>query len=313
MKGSLAASLILHAGILVAALIVLPNPKYEVKPTEFIAVDITQISDVTRKMAMAKDAEPTDKKPAPKKTENVQKADPQKKVAEEVKKAAKEPKPEPPPPEKKPEPKPEKKPEPPKKAEEPKPLDPDPLKALIKDTVDEEPPKKKEEPKKAEQAKKPEKKPDKKPEKKKPEKLDVDQMEAFLNKIDGESTAPVETTQLDGAPAKGEANMQGSDTQLSATAIDALRSRIRECWVVPPGAREANITVKVRFMLNQDGSVSGVPEVMNGTGDPLFDATARSAVAAILGCQAYSFMPPEQYDAWKDLILNFNPNMMFDS
>jgi hypothetical protein len=33
-------------------------------------------------------------------------------------------------------------------------------------------------------------------------------------------------------------------------------------------------------------------------------------VAAILGCQSYDFLPQEQYDLWKDLILNFNPNMM---
>ena len=48
---------------------------------------------------------------------------------------------------------------------------------------------------------------------------------------------------------------------LSATAIDALRSRIQECWSVPPGAREANITVRVRFQLNTDGTVIGEPQV----------------------------------------------------
>ena len=53
------------------------------------------------------------------------------------------------------------------------------------------------------------------------------------------------------------------------------------------------------------------PEMLNG--DPLFDATARSAVAAVLECQSYGFLPQDKYDLWKDLIINFNPNMMFDS
>lgn len=315
MRWSLATSLGLHAAILVAALVVLPNPNpHKVKPVEAIQVDITNIGDISKRMAMAKDAEKPAEKPAPKKTETVKKADPQAKVAEEVKKVAKEPKAEPPPPEpKKEEPKKE---EPPKKAEEPKPLDPDPLKDLIKDTVTDTPEPKKEPPKK-EETKKAEKKPEKKPDKKKPEKkkekLDVDQMEAFLNKIDDESTAPVETSTLDGAPAKGEANLQGTDDQLSATIIEALVQRIRQCWTVPPGAREANVVVKVHFGLNPDGTVIGNPEIMNGTGDPLFDATARSAVAAVLECQSYSFLPQDQYDLWKDLIINFNPNMMFDS
>ena len=36
-----------------------------------------------------------------------------------------------------------------------------------------------------------------------------------------------------------------------------LRQKLAGCWSVPPGAREANITVKVRFFLNPDGSVAG--------------------------------------------------------
>ena len=307
MKASLATSLGLHAAILVAALVVLPNPApHDVKPAEAIQVDITQITDTTKKMAIARDVEKPAEKPAPKKIETKATPDPEAKVAEEVKKAAKQPKADPPPPEPK---IPELKKEPPKPAE-PKPLDPDPLKALIKDTVEDTPEPKKEEPKKAEQ--KPAKKPDKKPEKKK-EKLDVAQLEDLLNsdtlldKQNDEKTAPLETSQIDGAPAEGEANLQGTDDRLSATAIAALRQRIEQCWSVPPGAIEANIIPKVHFQLNSDGTVAGTPVVMNGTGDPLFDATARSAVAAILSCQAYDFLPQDQYDLWKDLILNFNP------
>ena len=89
--------------------------------------------------------------------------------------------------------------------------------------------------------------------------------------------------------------------------------RIRECWVIPPGAREGNITVKVRIQMNPDGSVAGNPEIMNGPGDFLFDTTARSTVAAILGCQNYDFLPQDKYDVWKDLVLNFNPNMFADA
>lgn len=312
MKGSVAASIGLHVAILAIALLGLPDPNpYKIKPQPAIMVDISNIGDVSKRMAMSKEAEAKPAKPAPRKTEKVAKADPLAKVADEVKKAAKEPKAEPPPPEAKKEPPKEE----PKKAEEPKPLDPDPLKDLIKDTVAEAAEPKKEPPKKEETKKaeaRPQKKPDKKPEKKK-QKLDVDQLEAFLNKVDEEKTSPSETSSIDGSPAKGEANLQGTDDQLSATIIEALVQSIRKCWSVPPGAREANVIVKVHFGLNPDGTVIGVPEVMNGTSDPLFDATARSAVAAVMECQAYSFLPQDQYDLWKDLIINFNPNMMFDS
>ncbi|MCB1377922.1 MAG: hypothetical protein KDK89_06090 [Alphaproteobacteria bacterium] len=318
MKVSLATSLFLHAAILVAALVVLPDPNpYKIKPQEAVLVDISNIGEVSKRMAMATDANPKTEPPAPKKTEAVKKADPTAKVAEEVKKAAKEPKAEPPPePKKDPPKKEEVKTEPPKK-EEPKSLAPDPLKDLIKETVNDDPtPPKKEEPKKQETKKaevKPKEKPKAKPEKKKPQKLDVNELEAFLNKIDGETTTTAEASDKAGSPAKGEANLQGTDNQLSATIIEALVQSIRKCWSVPAGAREANVIVKVRFGLDLDGSVIGVPQIMNGTSDPLFQATARSAVAAILECQTYGFLPQDQYDLWKDLIINFNPNMMFDS
>ena len=60
-------------------------------------------------------------------------------------------------------------------------------------------------------------------------------------------------------------------------------------------------------------SVNGQPEVMNGPGDYLFTTTAQSTVTAILGCQNYDFLPVEQYDVWKDLVLNFNPNMFAET
>ena len=66
-------------------------------------------------------------------------------------------------------------------------------------------------------------------------------------------------------------------------------------------------------VLNEDGSVNGQPEVMNGPGDYLFSTTAQSTVTAILGCQNYDFLPKDQYDVWKDLVLNFNPNMFADT
>ncbi len=295
MRWSLVTSLALHASILVAALVVLPNPNaFEVTPQDAIEVDISNIADQSKRMATVKEAEKPKEKPALKKVETVKKTEPAPKIAEKEVKAVKEASYEPPPPE-------------PKK-EEPKPLDSERLEDIIKDTAADTPEVKKEEPKK-EPPKKADVKPKEKPKKKK-EKFDVAKLEAFLNKVD-ESQAPEQGSETNAQPAVGEANLQGTDDQLSATIIEALVQRIRQCWTVPPGAREAEIVVKVQFGLNTDGSVIGVPAILNYNADPLFDATARSAVAAVMECGAYSFLPQEKYDLWKDLIINFNPNMMF--
>ena len=90
MKASLAASFGLHAAILAAALVVLPNPKHEVMPVEAITVDISNIADANKLMATAKDAEQPVEAPAPKKAEVVRKTDETLKVADEERKAAKE-------------------------------------------------------------------------------------------------------------------------------------------------------------------------------------------------------------------------------
>ena len=297
MRKSLIASFVLHGAILIAALVVLPNPeKFKVKPQDSIEVDISQITNESKRKATAKVEAPPAKKIAPKKVEEVKKVDPAPKVAPEVKTAAKEPV-APPPPEA---PKPDK----PKK-EEPDPLDPDPLKALIK-KVEEKP---KEEVKKAEV--KPEKKVEKKKvEKKKPE-LKLDDIAAFLNKEDTEKTAPQQPAEEAGAPELAAADAQGTDDALAATLIDALRQRLTQCWSVPAGAREANITVKVKFFLNRDGSVAGLPQILNSSPDPIFAATAQSAVSAVMECKPYDFLPLDRFDIWKDITINFNPNMMF--
>ena len=167
----------------------------------------------------------------------------------------------------------------------------------------------KEEVKKAEV--KPEKKPDeKKPKKKKPE-LNTDDIAAFLNKTDDKKTAPQQPADVANAPVLGDAEIQGTDDALAATLADALRQKLAGCWSVPPGAREANITVKIRFFLTSDGRVTGLPEVLNGSGDPLFATTAQSAVSAVKECEPYDFFPADRYDLWKDNTINFNPNMMF--
>lgn len=317
MRWSVATSLGLHAAILIAALVILPNPHVDFTPQPAIQVDISNIGDISKLMASAKDGETPKEKPAPKKTETVEKTDPAEKVDKKVQKAVKEAAATPPPP---PEPKPDPpKPDPPKpkpldpKPEpkpEPKPLDPTALKDLIKDTVQDTPEPKKEPPKKPE-IKPVEAKPAAPPKKaeKKLAKLNPDEIAAFLNKVDT-SSAPAQPSAMNGKPAKGEKTVQGTDEQMSATIGAAFLEKVRGCWTVPPGAREANIEVQLHFYMKPDGSITGRPEVTNTSGDPLFEATARSAVAAMLDCQPYDFLPKDRFDLWKDNTMAFNPNMM---
>ena len=300
MKRGLAASITFHAAILVAALVVLPKPHYDPAPVEAINVDISNIADANKLTATAPDAPDKVEKPAPKKAEIIKRADETLKVADKEVTAAKQAEAPPPPP-----PPPEAKPEPPKA--EPPPPDDSAMADLMKKVEDTPPPKPKPTPPPPKPAVKPVEKP------KKVAKLDTAKLEALLTKENDEKSTNASEATTDGSPTKGEKTLQGKDQALSATAIAAFVQKIRECWIIPPGAREGNITVKVHILLNEDGSVNGQPEVMNGPGDYLFGTTAQSTVTAILQCQNYDFLPKEQYDVWKDLGLNFNPNMFADT
>ena len=298
MRWSLTTSLVLHGAILVAALVVLPNPNsFEVKPQNSIEVDISQIGDVSKRMATAKDAETPKEKPAPKKTDTLVKTDPAPKIDKKVEKAVKEAAAEPPP---------EPKVEPPKK-EEPKPLDTAALDSIIKKTAADMPPPKKEEPKKTE-AKPPDK--PKKPEKKLTTK-DLDNIANLLNKIP-DSKAPEQASASNGSPAKGEKTLQGTDEQASADILDALTQKLTQCVEWPPSASEADVWVPIHFRLTRAGRLDGPPEVLDQSSDPMFDVIANAAVAAVNGCD-FGFLPKERYDQWQDNTIRFNPKKMSNS
>ena len=105
--------------------------------------------------------------------------------------------------------------------------------------------------------------------------------------------------------------MSGSDARITATALDWLRQRVGLCWNVPAGVRDAGrLLVTLRFQMDIDGNIVGQPVVENNTGDALFQAAARSAVAAIMSCQPYDMMPKETHHLWNDVRMNFDPSQM---
>ena len=320
MRYTLPISLFLHLGILLAAVVVLPAPEeFRVTPQEALPVEIVNIEDVSKRMAMTRDApEKPVEKPAPKIRKPQPK--PQPKPAREKVEARPEPKPAP-------EPEPE--PEPVKKAEpEPAP-DPADLKKLVEKVAEPKPekaaPAPTPKPKAARPAPKPRARPrvirklaalhrknrqkPKKPHKRR--KDAIDEIAALLNKVDETPKARPPEAEETGTPQRGPTDMAGNDATLSADLVDALRQKVESCWNVPAGVRDAEgLRVRVRFQMSPEGLVTGGPEVLNTMAHPAFDAAARSAVRAVLACQPYDFLPPEKYEAWKDIILNFDPSRM---
>ncbi|HVX92317.1 MAG TPA: hypothetical protein VG985_03750 [Xanthobacteraceae bacterium] len=309
MKTGLTISVTGHAAMLLWALVSFSAKPFEVSQADSLPVDIISETDFSQMMAGSKTA-PKAEKPKPivdKLAEPKEAKDDTPKVSDkqEIVTASSEPTPPPMP--------------------EPKPPEPKPVPVPPQTRTETKPEKAKTEPKvdpiaealKKEEAKKPQEKPKPQQARKEPTppkktppqpRFDPAKVAALLDKRDPRRHAAsgdvLNSTASLGVPT-------GNAPRLSQSEIDALRAQIQACWNPPAGAADAkDLIVKVRLMLNQDGSLLGEPIVLNRGGSPFFQVAAESAMRAIRRCQPYR-LPIAKYEVWKDVEVTFDPRDMF--
>ncbi|MCB1720913.1 MAG: cell envelope integrity protein TolA [Rhodospirillales bacterium] len=215
-----------------------------------------------------------------------------------------------------PKPKPIPTPEEPKKIEPPKPPEEELKKpeapkpeALKEEAV---PLPKPEEPKK--EPEKPKPKPKEKP-KPKPKKEEPKQDDLFNSLL--KDLTPTEEEDQSKQTSKNPDLEDGQTAplanQISMSELDALRRQIEPCWNVPSGAKYAeNLVVTLRLSMNRDMTVRDVRVINGGLNhDPAFRAAADSAVRAVRNPRCSPFqLPPEKYEQWKTITINFDPSDM---
>ena len=222
----------------------------------------------------------------------------------------------------KPDPKPEAKPSEEKPAEDPEaealpdkvPLPEMKPKLETKKTeTAEKPAEKKVETAKAETAKTPDRKKD---QKKKQEKatstndsdFNADEISALLNKEKAAGGGAKRSS--DEAAMGGKKTTSG--TKLSMSEMDALRGQIQNNWSIIPGMADAtDVRIKVTMQLDQNGDIIGEPEVTaTGGSEAARRALAGGARRAIMKSRPFKGLPPEKYDAWSEVVVNFDPSQM---
>jgi len=308
MRASLTISTVGHLALLVWGLVTFASKPFAA--AESVAVDVISDAEFSQIMAGSKTAPRAD---APKPIVD--------KVAEEAK------------PVKDPAPKVSEKPEilataetaPPPKPPEAKPPEPKPAQAEVKpdkaepivdpiaEALKREEAKKKQEAKKLEEAKKREearkREEAKKREQEKYDPAKIESRLALLDKRAPQRQAALGAT-LNDAPSLGAPG--ATAMTLSMNELDALRARLRDCWDVPVGVRDArDLVVTVRIQFKKDGSLTTDPTVVNRSPQPVFQVASESAVRAIRKCAPFSFLPPAKYEAWRDVEVNFDPREMF--
>lgn len=101
---------------------------------------------------------------------------------------------------------------------------------------------------------------------------------------------------------------------MTMSEIDALRQQLSRCWSIQAGARYAeNLVVEVRLIVSRERRVMSatIVDQWKYSSDSYFRAAADSAIRAINSPQCETLnLPPERYDLWKDIIVEFDPRDM---
>lgn len=309
MRTGLAISAIAHACVLLVGLVTVSTRPLDAPPTESLPVDIISVDELSRLSAGDRNAPKAEApKPVVEKVAEAKPAeDPTAKVADkpEIVTASATPAPpsqrEPPKPA---EAKPASAPKP--EAAEPKPSeakkDPEPRIDEISEIL------KKDEKKKPEPKKEAAKAPPPKPKPPQP-KFDANRIAALLDKRDPQrqaaTGAEINRTAALGTP-------KGFAPRLSQDELDALRARLRECWLLPAGAADAkDLAVEVRIQLKQDGSLASEPALVRRGSSPYFQVAAESALRAVRRCAPFDFLPATKYEIWRDIEVTFDPRDMY--
>lgn len=103
--------------------------------------------------------------------------------------------------------------------------------------------------------------------------------------------------------------------ELTISEIDLVRQQIHRCWNLPAGAKDAHqMLISIRIAMNPDGTVRTARVLDNArmSSDPFYRTMAESALRAVLNprCQPFK-LPPEKYERWQSMKLNFDPRDMF--
>jgi colicin import membrane protein len=168
---------------------------------------------------------------------------------------------------------------------------------------------------KTEEAKKPKPKPEQKqeakaaptpPQPKQERVFDQTKIAALLDKRDP-------TRQSITGSALNASNSLGAPTGTAdlnrATWAGAFKAAVRRCFSFPYNGMDADqYSADIDIQMRPDGTVAAEPTIVavRGPSHSIATAMAESAKRAIVQCQAYAFLPKDQYQTWKYIPMGFD-------
>jgi outer membrane biosynthesis protein TonB len=100
----------------------------------------------------------------------------------------------------------------------------------------------------------------------------------------------------------------GHADSIVATWKGAFVTAVRRCFNFPYNGQDADqFEADIDIQMRPDGTVAAEPVIVavRGPSRSIGSAMAESARRAVVQCQAYAFLPKEQYDTWKYIPMTF--------
>jgi colicin import membrane protein len=100
----------------------------------------------------------------------------------------------------------------------------------------------------------------------------------------------------------------GNANAMVANWKGAFVGAVRRCFNFPYNGQDADqFEVDIDIQLRRDGTVASEPVIVavRGPSSSVGHAMAESARRAVVQCQAYAFLPKDQYDTWKYIPMTF--------
>ena len=104
----------------------------------------------------------------------------------------------------------------------------------------------------------------------------------------------------------------GTETGSTVNALDYIRSRLHNCWIVDAGAVDfQNLVIDVRLLLNRDASISDITVINNAeiiaSSNRAWAVARHNATTALRKCAPYDGLLSIDYNVWKELRLHLDP------
>lgn len=136
--------------------------------------------------------------------------------------------------------------------------------------------------------------------------FNADQIAALLNKQQASGGGAKRSS----SPASVGSTKPSTGSTLSQSEMDALRGQIQNNWSTIAGLEGLQgMVIKVTMKLDRSGAIVGEPVVTSSGGSDSARRTMEaSARRAVLRSSPFKNLPADKYDAWSDVVVNFDPS-----